>query len=237
MSQTYRDTARRHPAQQQGLLSRGLAGLSKLAFWLFAAWLFSILAEWVGMWLWWPEEGVNHSRWMLEREIGYVHRDFAQSLLVEQPAAYVRTFAEVSYHYLFQVTGIERFGLWLHQPPDPEGYRVQMLAARPVRPCRRARDRGGEHHPGVCPAPRRADAGDAGVRAVRTRRSSGAGRSIRGWCSSTEIPSMISRMRAGASATSCRERCSRIRSGSASTLGASSTRAVWSRPQRPSFLG
>jgi integrating conjugative element membrane protein (TIGR03747 family) len=127
MSQAYRETARRHPAQQQGLLSRGLAGLSKLAFWLFAAWLFSILAEWVGMWLWWPEEGVNHSRWMLEREIGYVHRDFAQSLLVEQPAAYVRTFAEVSYYYLFQVTGIERFGLWLHQPPDPEGYRVQML--------------------------------------------------------------------------------------------------------------
>ena len=126
MSQAYRETARRHPAQQQGLFSRMLAGLSKLFFWLFAAWLFSILAEWVGMWLWWPQEGVDHSRGMLEREIGYVHRDFAQSLLVEHPAAYVRLFAEVSYHYLFQVTGLERFGLWLHQPPDPDGYRLQL---------------------------------------------------------------------------------------------------------------
>jgi integrating conjugative element membrane protein (TIGR03747 family) len=69
---------------------------------------------------------VDHSRRMLEREIGYVHRDFAQSLLVEHPAAYVRLFAEVSYHYLFQVTGLERFGLWLHQPPDPDGYRLQL---------------------------------------------------------------------------------------------------------------
>jgi hypothetical protein len=126
MSQAYRETAQRHPVQQQGLISRALAGLSKLVFWLFAAWLFSILAEWVGMWLWWPEEGVDHSRRMLEREIGYVHRDFAQSLLVEHPAAYVRLFAEVSYHYLFQVTGLERFGLWLHQPPDPDGYRLQL---------------------------------------------------------------------------------------------------------------
>ncbi len=126
MSQAYRETAQRHPAQQQGLLSRGLAGLSTLFFWLFAAWLFSILAEWVGMWLWWPQEGVDHSRRMLEREIGYVHRDFAQSLLAEHPAAYVRLFAEVSYHYLFQVTGLERFGLWLYQPPDPDGYRLQL---------------------------------------------------------------------------------------------------------------
>jgi len=126
MTQAYRETAKRHPVQQQGLISRALAGLSKLAFWLFAAWLFSILAEWVGMWLWWPQEGVDHSRRMLEREIGYVHRDFAQSLLVEHPAAYVRLFAEVSYHYLFQVTGLERFGLWLHQPPDPDGYRLQL---------------------------------------------------------------------------------------------------------------
>jgi integrating conjugative element membrane protein (TIGR03747 family) len=126
MTQAYRETAQRHPAQQQGLISRALAGLSKLAFWLFAAWLFSVLAEWVGMWLWWPQEGVDHSRRMLEREIGYVHRDFAQSLLVEHPAAYVRLFAEVSYHYLFQVTGLERFGLWLHQPPDPDGYRLQL---------------------------------------------------------------------------------------------------------------
>jgi len=126
MSQAYREPANRHPAQHQGLISRGLAGLSTLVFWLFVAWLFSILAEWVGMWLWWPEEGVDHSRRMLEREIGYIDRDFVQSMLVQRPAAYVRLFVEVSYHYLFQVTGLERFGLWLHQPPDPDGYRLQL---------------------------------------------------------------------------------------------------------------
>jgi len=101
MSQAYREAPRQHPAQQQGWISRALGGLSSLIFWVFAAWMFSILAEWVGMWLWWPEEGVEHSRRMLEREIGYIDQDFRQSLLVQQPAAYVRLFAEVSYHYLF----------------------------------------------------------------------------------------------------------------------------------------
>jgi len=126
MSQAYREAPRRHPAQQQGWISRALAGLSSLIFWVFAAWMFSILAEWVGMWLWWPEEGVDHSRRMLEREIGYIDQDFRQSLLVQQPAAYVRLFAEVSYYYLFRVTGLEQVGLWLNQPPDPDGYRLQQ---------------------------------------------------------------------------------------------------------------
>lgn len=125
MTQVYRESARRHPVQQ-GVLSRLLAGVGTLVFWLFAAWMFSVAAEWVGMWLWWPEEGVHHSRRMLEREIGYVHRDFRQSLLVAQPAVYVREFSQVAHHYLFQLTGLERAGLWLHQPPDPQGYRLQI---------------------------------------------------------------------------------------------------------------
>ncbi|WP_299314956.1 TIGR03747 family integrating conjugative element membrane protein [uncultured Halomonas sp.] len=118
-------TPPRHPAQQ-GLISRLIAAVASVLFWLFIALPFSIVSEWAGMWLWWPEEGVDHSRRMLEQEIQYVHRDFGQSMLVTEPAAYVRLFADVSYHYLFKATGFEAAVIWLNQPPDPLGSNLQQ---------------------------------------------------------------------------------------------------------------
>ncbi|MCG5495553.1 TIGR03747 family integrating conjugative element membrane protein [Ectothiorhodospira variabilis] len=117
-----RDT--RHPVQQ-GLLSRTLSAVASILFWLFVALLFSILAEWVGMWLWWPDEGVDHSRQMLEQEIRYVNQDFGRSLLVSEPADYARQFADTSYHLLFEMTRVEPAIQWLSQPVDPRGSTLQ----------------------------------------------------------------------------------------------------------------
>ncbi|MCG5526437.1 TIGR03747 family integrating conjugative element membrane protein [Ectothiorhodospira haloalkaliphila] len=117
-----RDT--RHPVQQ-GLLSRTLSAVSSILFWLFVALLFSILAEWVGMWLWWPDEGVDHSRQMLEQEIRYVNQDFGRSLLVSEPADYARQFADTSYRLLFEMTRVEIAIQWLSRPIDPRGSTLQ----------------------------------------------------------------------------------------------------------------
>ncbi|AHK80116.1 hypothetical protein M911_14260 [Ectothiorhodospira haloalkaliphila] len=117
-----RDT--RYPVQQ-GLLSRTLSAVSSILFWLFVALLFSILAEWAGMWLWWPDEGVDHSRQMLEQEIRYVNQDFGRSLLVSEPADYVRQFADTSYRLLFEMTRVEIAIQWLSQPIDPRGSTLQ----------------------------------------------------------------------------------------------------------------
>ena len=44
-------------------------------------WLFSIGLEWLGMVFWWPDEGLRHSREMLEAEVGYLQADFRRSLV------------------------------------------------------------------------------------------------------------------------------------------------------------
>ena len=43
-------------------------------FVLFIALLFSIIVEWVGIWRWWPEEGVMHSHDMVQAELQFLAR-------------------------------------------------------------------------------------------------------------------------------------------------------------------
>ena len=62
----------RRTAVRQGLFTKGLATVSQAILWLLFSLLFSIIVEWVGMLLWWPEQGLDHSRTMLAKEIGYL---------------------------------------------------------------------------------------------------------------------------------------------------------------------
>lgn len=121
-----RSQASKHPAQQRepGLIGRSLNLMGQVVLWLLAALLFSLVAEWVGMTWIWPDEGIQHSRQMLEREIGYLNADFRQSLLTSDPAAYARNFADVSYRFLFEYTGIHALVEWLSVPPHPEDGRM-----------------------------------------------------------------------------------------------------------------
>ena len=57
---------------QEGLIAKSLTAVAKILQWLLLSLLFSILTEWAGMVLWWPDEGIEHSRTMLAREISYL---------------------------------------------------------------------------------------------------------------------------------------------------------------------
>ena len=59
----------RRAAIQQGLISRSLTTAAKIIQWLLLSLLFSILIEWIGMLIWWPEAGLDHSRAMLATEV------------------------------------------------------------------------------------------------------------------------------------------------------------------------
>ena len=115
-----------HPAQQRdpGLIGRTLNLAGQIVLWLLAALLFSLVAEWVGMTWIWPEQGIQHSQQMLEREIGYLNEDFRQSMLTADPGGYARSFAEVSYRFLFEYTGIHSLVEWLSIPAHPEDGRM-----------------------------------------------------------------------------------------------------------------
>lgn len=108
----------RHPIQR-GLLSRTLGSIARVVGWLLAALLFAIVIEWVGMLLWWKEQGPRHSQAMLQQEFGYLNKDFRRSAVSSDPARFARRCADGFYHYLFEWTHFADFIRWLKQSPRP----------------------------------------------------------------------------------------------------------------------
>lgn len=74
---------RQHAAQTTSVYGFQLVGfLLKLVFMLLAALVVSIVVEWIGMALWWPSEGVEHSQRMIDTEMQYLDQVYeSQSVL------------------------------------------------------------------------------------------------------------------------------------------------------------
>jgi integrating conjugative element membrane protein (TIGR03747 family) len=107
----------RRQVVQQGLFSKSLSAVAKIIQWLLFSLLFSIIVEWAGMVLWWPDEGIDHSRTMLATEISYLDNDFRRSVVTSDPARFAKRFADNSYHYLFEVTRFVDFIQWVSPSP------------------------------------------------------------------------------------------------------------------------
>jgi len=119
-----------HPARK-GFVAAMLGRVGKAIRWLMLSLLFSIIVECVGMVIWWPELGLDHSRQMLEQEIEYLQQDFRQSVLSSDPGHFARTIAERSHYFLFELTGVLRLSAWLSRPPanDETGPRPKLHQA------------------------------------------------------------------------------------------------------------
>ena len=115
MAEAVADPRRR--VVQQGLFSKTLSAVAKVIQWLLFSLLFSIIVEWAGMVLWWPDEGVDHSRTMLATEISYLDNDFRRSVVTSDPARFAKRFADNTYHYLFEVTRFVDFIQWVSPSP------------------------------------------------------------------------------------------------------------------------
>jgi integrating conjugative element membrane protein (TIGR03747 family) len=113
---------------QEGLISKSLTASAKAIKWVLLSLVFSIIIEWVGMVLWWPEEGIEHSRMMLAKEISYLDTDFRRSVVTSDPARFAKRFADNTYHYLFEVTQFVVFIRWVSLPPamNEQGLRVTL---------------------------------------------------------------------------------------------------------------
>ncbi|MEW8617835.1 MAG: TIGR03747 family integrating conjugative element membrane protein, partial [Candidatus Thiodiazotropha endolucinida] len=90
--------------------------------------------EWAGMVLWWPDEGLDHSRTMLVTEISYLDNDFRRSVVTSDPARFAKRFADHSYHYLFEVTRFVDFIRWVSTPPGPNEQGVRPALHRIYNP-------------------------------------------------------------------------------------------------------
>jgi integrating conjugative element membrane protein (TIGR03747 family) len=117
MAEAVADPRRR--VVQGGLIATSLTAAAKVVQWVLFALVSSILIEWVGMVLWWPDEGLEHSRTMLATEISYLDTDFRRSVVTSDPARFAKRLADNSYHYLFEVTRFVDFIRWVSPPPMP----------------------------------------------------------------------------------------------------------------------
>lgn len=132
MADTIADPRRRDV--RQGLLSKVLTSIAQGIKWLLLSLVFSILIEWAGMVLWWPNAGLNHSRGMLTAEIGYLQADFGRSLMSSDPALFTTTVADKAYYVLFEVTRIADFLEWVGARPRPREVGLRVRLHRVFRP-------------------------------------------------------------------------------------------------------
>jgi integrating conjugative element membrane protein (TIGR03747 family) len=102
---------------RQGLISRALSTLAQAIQWLLLSLVFSVIVEWAGMVLWWPEEGLDHSRRMLAAELGYLDADLRRSVVTSDPARFARTVADKTYYALFEFTRVVDALEWISRPP------------------------------------------------------------------------------------------------------------------------
>ena len=111
-----------------GPIARALSRIGRTLRWLVLSLLVSILMEWIGMTLWWPDAGVEHSRAMLRAEIGYLDRNIGRSLISDTPASFAATFAENTRYFLFELTGVERLTQTLARPARrTSGLRMHLM--------------------------------------------------------------------------------------------------------------
>lgn len=99
--------APRHPVREPGLLAKVLwhwpwmiTGL------LLASWFFSLVIEWTGIALFWPQEGAEHSRLVMLTESGYLSEGFTRSLLISGPAQMLSQGTEAAYRWVFVDSGL-----------------------------------------------------------------------------------------------------------------------------------
>ena len=116
--------ARRAP----GALARLIAAIGRIVRLLLLSLLISVLVEWVGMAWWWPEQGIEHSRTMLQAEIHYLETNISDSLVSQNPAGFARAAASSVHDTLFIKTRVRDAISWLSRPPTDASQGRQRIS-------------------------------------------------------------------------------------------------------------
>ena len=103
----------RPPQRARSVLPRALSAVAALVRWLLLSLCLSVLLEWAGMIWWWPEQGTQHSRAMLDAEIEYLNVTLSRSLFSDRPGEWVLMVANKADAMLFTTTGLRAaFNRW-----------------------------------------------------------------------------------------------------------------------------
>ncbi|EMV8639699.1 TIGR03747 family integrating conjugative element membrane protein [Escherichia coli] len=83
---------------------------------LLVSLLFSLIVEYIGIAFFWPDQGAEHSRAVMQMESGYFAEGFTQSLLLSSPVVTVQGWIALGYQWLFVNSG---FMGWLQSIQTP----------------------------------------------------------------------------------------------------------------------
>lgn len=96
----------REQARQQGLFASLVTLPLRLLGVLLGSLLLSILIEYAGMHLFWPEQGWRHAQGMLDYELSHLSTHFTRSTVVQEPGRTAHELVEGAYQWLFVKTGL-----------------------------------------------------------------------------------------------------------------------------------
>ncbi|WP_115724538.1 DUF4400 domain-containing protein, partial [Escherichia coli] len=68
--------------------------------------LLCILIEWIGMHLFWPEQGWRHAQDMVAYELDQLSTYFTRSVVVQEPGRTAHRIVEWAYEWVFLKTGL-----------------------------------------------------------------------------------------------------------------------------------
>jgi integrating conjugative element membrane protein (TIGR03747 family) len=102
------------------LITRFIRGAFRLLSMLVLALCFSVLLEWLGMLLWWPEHGVRHSEEMLVQELRHLNEEFQRSLVAREPLELGQAAAD-RLDRAFAYIGVYHLIAWLESAQPASG--------------------------------------------------------------------------------------------------------------------
>ncbi|QUW65153.1 TIGR03747 family integrating conjugative element membrane protein [Pseudomonas synxantha] len=97
------------PIQRPGLIISAIGLVLRIIGLLIASLLFSILIEWVGLLLFWGDQGWRHSKVMLTNELGWLSEHFKSSLILQQPGQTIVQVLDFLDQWLLIMTGFADF--------------------------------------------------------------------------------------------------------------------------------
>ncbi|VTP17347.1 hypothetical protein PUATCC27989T_05348 [Phytobacter ursingii] len=83
---------------------------------LLVSLLFSLIVEYIGIAFFWPEQGAEHSRAVMQAESSYFVEGFTRSLLLSSPVVTIQGWIALGYEWLFVNSG---FMGWLQSIQTP----------------------------------------------------------------------------------------------------------------------
>lgn len=99
-------TAQRQQVRQRSFVSSVLTLPFRLFGVLCGSLLLCILVEWVGMHLFWPEQGWRHAQAMMHYELDQLSSHFTRSVVVQEPGQTAHQLIDGAHEWVFVKTGL-----------------------------------------------------------------------------------------------------------------------------------